>query len=168
MNIKYIAIILAVQFPTMASAKLESATRSHMMQDASQAFNAGMYDEAHKTYYGIYVEDGDQLSKELLDKCKKCHEILSKAFMDERNGLYALAIENYEHILKLNPLDPQIPPLRKNSKAKLYAPSLQESKDSYREGKYIDAQSKLFKYLFQTGLTDIELSTSINLCIESL
>lgn len=136
------------------------------MQDASQAFQAGKYDEARKSYYNIYVEDGDQISKELLGKCKRCHEILSRAYMDERNGLYTLAIENYEYILKLNPLDPRIQTLIKDAKAKLYAPLLQESKDLYREGKYTDAQSKLFEYSSQTGRTDIELSTSINLCIE--
>lgn len=137
-----------------------------MLQVASQEFQAGKYDEARKTYYNIYVEDGDQLSKELLDKCKKCHEILSEAFMDERNGSYAPAIEKYEHILELNPLDPQIQPLIEKTKAKLYAPLIQESKDLYREGKYTDAQSKISEYFSHTGTIDNELSTSINLCID--
>ena len=166
MNIRFFAIFLALLLPTLASAKLDPITRNRMMQDASQAFQAGKYDEARKIYYDVYVEDGDTVSKELLDKCKKCHEVLLVAFMDEKNGLYALAIEKYEHILKLNPLDPQIQPLIGDTKTKLYAQLLQESKDLYREGKYTDAQSTLSEYLLQTGVTDIELLTSINQCIE--
>lgn len=166
MNIRYFGILILLLLPSMASAKLDATTRSRMMQDAAQAFQTGNYEEARKSYYNIYVEDGDKTSKELLDKCKKCIEIMSDAIMDERNGLYSHAIEKYNHILELNPLDPQIQHLIGHSKAKLYEPLLQDSRDLYREGKYIEAQSKLSEYLSQTGVTDVELSTAINQCIE--
>lgn len=166
MDIKYIILPLMLLLPNIASAKLEPTTRTRLLHEAGREFESGNYDEARKIYYDIYVEDGDQKSEEFLGKCKECAEILSKAYMDERNGLYSDAMEKYRLILTINPLDSQIPSLIKASNAKLHAPLLQESKDLFKEGKYAEAQEKLSEYSSKTDMVDDELTNSINHCIE--
>lgn len=161
MNIRYIAIVLALFLPTVAFAKLDPTTRIRMMQDASQAFQAGKYDEACKIYKGIYVEDGDSSSKELVDKCQQCSTLLTEAASADINGEYDKAIEKYQAVISLNPSDDKMPALISQCKQKMYAPKLQLAVQYYREGKYIDARDKIYEYTSLSGSTDADLLTAI-------
>lgn len=161
MNIKIIILLSLLFLPGVASAKLDPAARSRMMQNASLAFQAGNYDEARKIYYDIYVEDGDQSSKELLDKCQQCRILLTDATAAERNGDYENAIEMYQTVISLNPSDNKIPVLISQCKQRIYAPKLQLAKQCYREGKYIEARNNLYEYTSLSGATDPEFLTAI-------
>lgn len=161
MNIKKIILLILLFLPTVASAKLDPTTRSRMMQDASQAFQAGKYDEARKIYYEIYVEDGDTRSKGLLDKCQQCRTLLADATSAERNGDYQIALEKYLEVINLNPSDNKIPALISQCKERLYAPILQLAKQYYREGKYVEARDNLSEYTSLSGATDTDLLTAI-------
>lgn len=161
MNIKSLFILILLFLPTVASAKLDSATRNRMMQDASHAFLAGKYDVARKIYYDIYVEDGDTDSKELLNKCQQCRTLLADASSAERNGDYQVAIEKYLEVLNLNPSDNKIPALISQCKKRLYAPILQLAKQNYREGKYVEARDNLSEYTYLSGAADPDILTAI-------
>lgn len=161
MNIKNIILLVLILIPGVVSAKLDTTTRSRMMQDAAQAFQTGNYEEARKIYYDIYVEDGDESSKSLLDKCRQCKALLTEATSAESNGKYDKAIERYQAVISLNPSDNKIPALISQCKKKIYAPKLQLAKQCYREGKYIEARDNLYEYTSLSGSTDTELLTAI-------
>lgn len=136
-----------------------------MLQDASQAFQAGKYDEARKIYYDIYVEDGDTSSKELLAKCQQCRTLIADATAAERDGEYEHAIKRYQAVISLNPSDNKIPALISQCKERLYTPKLQLAKQYYREGKYVEARDKLREYASISGQTDEGLLLSITECL---
>ncbi|MDE5634832.1 MAG: hypothetical protein K2I52_00820 [Muribaculaceae bacterium] len=128
MNIKYLLCLFMLMLPTVASAKFDQTTRNRLMQEAGKKFQAGSYEEARRIYYDIYVEDGDEASRDLLDKCKKSISLLADATAAERNGMYETAIEKYREVISLNPSDSNTQTLIAECKQRINTHKLQLEK----------------------------------------
>lgn len=99
---------LMLLFSIGMTAQTNQSERNRLMQKADRAFYIGDYGQARNFYARVYAEFNDTIAKFQITKCDKCQRKLNDAMTDEISGQYFQAKKKYEHILFLNPLDPNI------------------------------------------------------------
>ncbi len=140
---KLISIVFLLYFSMSASAQSNTTNLENLTAVANRAFEKGEYKQAKALYSDIYLEYGSKEAIAKVDQCNQCIELLSNAMQYEREENFQQAIESYQSILTINAKDPNIPELILTCRQKLYAPLINEAKQLYREGKYIEARDKL-------------------------
>lgn len=163
MKLVSLVFLFLIYFSTSAQSNtndLESLTT-----EANRAFEKGEYKQPKSLYYDIYLEYNSKEAIAKVDLCNQCIELLSNAILYEREENFKQAIECYQSILAINSKDPNVPELIITCRQKLYAPFINQAKQLYREGKYIEARDKLREYTSISGQTDEELLISITECL---
>lgn len=151
--------------PLWAISQTSNGSSTQLMTEANRLFESGEYKHAKDKYSDVYLDYGNRDALDKVDVCTECLNLLSKAMSFEREDNYSGAIDNYKSILRLNSKDPNMAGYIANCKKKQYQPMLDNARNLYREGKYLEARDKLREYTCISGQTDEELLISITECI---
>ncbi len=159
------SLIISLIIPILLSAQSNTSNLESLTAEANRAFENGEYKQSKALYSDIYLEYGSKEAIAKVDQCNQCIELLSNAIQYEREDNFKQAIDCYQSILVVNSKDPNVPGLILECRQKLYTPLVNQAKQLYREGKYIEARDKLREYTSASGQTDENLIFSITECI---
>lgn len=162
---RLLSLIISLIIPILLSAQSNTNNLENLTAKANRAFENGEYKQSKALYSDIYLEYGSKEAITKVDQCNQCIELLSNAIQYEREDNCKQAIDCYQSILVINSKDPNVPELIITCRQKLYAPLINQAKQLYREGKYIEARDKLREYTSISGQTDEELLISITECL---
>lgn len=163
MKVLFTTVFLLITI--VATAQTNVTNLESLTTEANRAFEKGEYKQAKALYSDIYLEYGSKEAITKVDQCNQCIELLSNAMQYEREDNFKQAIDCYQSLLVINSKDPNIPGLILECRKKLYTPLINQAKQLYREGKYIEARDKLREYTSISGQTDEELLISITECL---